>query len=161
MSSHQEEAFDSLRVMRFSVADLEFAIGITEIREIIPQTDIRPIPQAPNFVEGVLNLRGEIIPVVDLRKLFGVRRQSEEFKIILRQVKKVTVGYLVDQVSHVLLLSKKDILDRPPVVIKGLPKECIYGLFQQKEETVILIDLSEAMNSEELQKINQLMSQVS
>jgi len=160
MSSHQEEAHGSVRVMRFSVGDLGFAIAITEIREIIPKTEIRSVPQAPGFVEGVLNLRGEIIPVVDLRKLFGVEPTTAEYKIILRQVKQVTVGYIVDQVSHVLLLSKAEILDRPPVVIKGLPKECIYGLFQQEEETVILIDLSEAMNSEEVHKINELMSQV-
>ncbi|MDT8448196.1 MAG: chemotaxis protein CheW [bacterium] len=160
MSDYKQEAHDQLRLMRFAVGDLEFAMGITEIREVIPPTEIRRIPKAPGFVEGVLSLRGAIIPVVDLRKLFGTTSESEDFNIILRQIKSVTVGYMVDQVRHVVTLAKSKILPRPPVVIQGLPKECIYGLFEQDEDTIILIDLSKTMGSKQVGEIEKMMQSV-
>lgn len=160
MSDYQKEAHDQRQVMRFKVGDLEFAMNITEIREVIPPTEVRHVPKAPGFVEGVLSLRGEIIPVVDLRKLFGTPAESKDFNIVLRQVRQTTVGYMVDSVSHVVSLPKRDILPPPPVVLKGLPKECIYGLFEQGEDTIILIDLSKSMGSKQVGEIERMMRTV-
>lgn len=160
MSDYQQEAHNLMQVMRFAVGDLQFAMNITEIREVIPPTEIRAVPKAPGFVEGVLSLRGEIIPVVDLRKLFGTPSESREFHIILRQVREVTVGYMVDTVSHVVGLPKRDMLPPPPVIVQGLPRECIYGLFEQDEDTIILIDLSKTMGSKQVGEIQRMMQTV-
>ena len=159
MSSYSQEAYETLRVMRFSIGEIDFAIAIMEIREVIPMPEIRAIPKAPGFVEGVLSLRGEIIPVVDLRKLFGVEPKGTEYKVILREIKKVTVGYIVDQVSNVLQVDRKSILPPPPVIIQGLSEGCFYGLIDHQEENIILIDLSKAMGAREIEALGQLMSQ--
>lgn len=158
MATYQEN-YEQLKVMRFFVGTIGFAIAITEIREVISPTEIRKIPKAPAFIEGVLSLRGEIIPVVDLRRLFAVEPQSADYRIVLRAVKGVTVGYMVDQVSNVVQIEKKSILPRPPVIIQGLPKECIYGLFDQEEDTVLLIDLSKAISGKEVEALNHLVNQ--
>ncbi|OGH03199.1 MAG: hypothetical protein A2600_08420 [Candidatus Lambdaproteobacteria bacterium RIFOXYD1_FULL_56_27] len=158
MATYQEN-YEQLKVMRFSVGTIGFAIAITEIREVISPTEIRKIPKAPNFIEGVLSLRGEIIPVVDLRRLFEVDSQGTDYRIILRAVKGVTIGYMVDQVSNVVQIEKKNILPRPPVIIQGLSKECIYGLFDQEEDNVLLIDLSKAISGKEVEALNSLVNQ--
>ena len=106
-----------------------------------------------------MSLRGEIIPVVDLRRLFEVDSQGTDYRIILRAVKGVTIGYMVDQVSNVVQIEKKNILPRPPVIIQGLSKECIYGLFDQEEDNVLLIDLSKAISGKEVEALNSLVNQ--
>ncbi|OGG97159.1 MAG: hypothetical protein A2527_10860 [Candidatus Lambdaproteobacteria bacterium RIFOXYD2_FULL_50_16] len=160
MANYVREDFEFLKVMRFSISEIECAIAIMEVREVIPPPDIRHIPKAPGFVEGVFSLRGEIIPVVDLRKLFGVEPKSADFKVILRQIKEVTIGYMVDQVNNVMQVERSQIKPPPPVIIKGLDKGCLYGLFDYNDENIILMDLSKAMAPGEVAQIGNLLKQL-
>ncbi|HAG52886.1 MAG TPA: hypothetical protein DCL21_03770 [Alphaproteobacteria bacterium] len=94
----------TLQLVIFSLLGEEFGVSIHDVREIISNTQITPVPQAPSFVEGVINLRGQIIPVVDLRKRFNLEENDhkEDAKVVIIEVDDNVLGLIVDSVSEVL-----------------------------------------------------------
>ncbi|WP_217915835.1 chemotaxis protein CheW [Miltoncostaea marina] len=102
------------RLVVFTLGDEEFGVPITLVQEIIRYSPPRPVPGSPMHVEGVINLRGRIIPVVDLRQRFGVAgARPDEAKIVIVEMPDLTVGVVVDEVREVLTLSA-DVCEEPP-----------------------------------------------
>ena len=143
------------KYLTFTLADEEYGIGILKIREIIGMMSITSVPQTPPFVKGVINLRGKVIPVVDLRLRFGMQEieYTERTCIIVVEIKGQTVtvqiGIVVDAVSEVLNIKGEDIEDTPTFGTK-LDTEYILGMAKMESRVKILLDIDRVLSAEEV-----------
>ena len=143
------------KYLTFSLADEEYGIGILRIKESIGMMPITSVPQTPEFVKGVINLRGKVIPVMDLRLRFGMEEleYTERTCIIVVEIEgqagKVMIGIVVDSVSEVLNIKGEDIEDTPAFGTK-LNTDYILGMAKMEGGVKILLDIDRVLSSEEV-----------
>lgn len=128
----------------------EYGVPITQVQEIIPMANPTKLPQAPDFVEGIINLRGKIIPIIDLKKRFhmGSSEITTETRSVVVEVGGQTVGIIVDEVSEVLRLPV-DSIEPPPVVIGGIGSEYLTGVGKLADRLLILLDMDKILTEGE------------
>jgi len=137
-----------LRLACFTPAGQSYAIDIMKIRQIIRPTKIRPLPEAPPFVEGVINLRGAVIPILDLRKRFALPiKPEQEPRVIIVSVERQVVGIVVDEVSEVITISGEQI--QPPPRLSGIPSRFLSGACQYQDDILLILKLDEILTSQE------------
>ncbi|EPJ48225.1 MAG: positive regulator of CheA protein activity [Osedax symbiont Rs2] len=133
----------------------EYGIDILRVQELRGWTPVTPVPDMPEYIKGVLNLRGAIIPVVDLRKRFGLpkRDYGPTTVVIVIKVdsgsKERIMGIIVDAVAETYTLTQ-DQIQPPPKIGGGVSSEFITGLVAQNDKMIVLMDIDELMNSDEL-----------
>lgn len=134
----------------FGLGKEEYGVEITQVQEIVRLQEITKLPDTPYFVEGVVNLRGKVIPLIDLKKRFGleVNERNTDNRIIVVNVNNNTVGVIVDYVSEVLRLSE-DNIEPPPQIVKGIDKEYLRGIGKVDNRLLILLDLDKILSHEE------------
>jgi purine-binding chemotaxis protein CheW len=144
------------KFLTFSLANEEYGIGILKVREIIGMMPIRSVPQTPGFVKGVINLRGKVIPVVDLRLKFSMSEAeyTERTSIIVVDVsvnpdKFIHIGIVVDYVSEVVNI-KADDIEAAPAVGSRLNTEYILGMAKIGKGVKILLDIDRILSGEDL-----------
>ena len=143
------------KYLTFSLAEEEYGIGILKIKEIIGMMAITTVPQTPKFVKGVINLRGKVIPVIDLRLRFGMEPMdyTERTCIIVVEIDGTTgtvqIGIVVDAVSEVLNITGKDIEDTPTFGTK-LDTTYILGMAKMEGGVKILLDIDRVLNGNEI-----------
>ena len=151
------------KYLTFRLGAEEFGVRVDKVREIMGVQDITAVPQAPPHVKGVINLRGKVIPVVDLRLKFGLPEveYTQRTCIIVVQVRgdtnSVLVGIVVDGVAEVLNLTAGDIEDTPDFG-RGVATPYLLGLAKVKGKVKILLDIGEALSHDELRGIATLAS---
>ncbi|GAB6158058.1 chemotaxis protein CheW [Desulfotomaculum varum] len=145
MQSSQE-----LQIVVFQLAEQVYGIDINSVYEIIRMENITKIPRAPHFVEGVINLRGRIIPVIDLSRRFslGQKERTQASRIIIVEVAGQTVGMIVDSVQEVLRLTLSAI-EPPPPVVHGIDAAYLRGIAILEERLIILLDQDKILLEEE------------
>ncbi|MCD6551997.1 chemotaxis protein CheW [Thermotoga sp.] len=146
-----------LKVVTFKLRNQVFGVDIMKVESIVEVEKIVSVPETAEFIEGVMNLRGKIIPVVNLRKKFKMPDMEDKSgaKIIVAMVKDTQVGFLVDDVSEVLTLTEKDV-EQPPQNLAGRGKEYILGLAKVGDDIVIILNIEEVLTSEELVEISNI-----
>lgn len=136
----------------FKLADEEYGVDILDVHEINRAKDfeITRVPKTPRFIEGIISLRGDIIPVIDLRKRFGIAEKTldEETMILVVNVGEKKVGMQVDGVKEVLTISK-DNIEPPPEQIAGLDAKFIEGIGKYENRLLILLNLDLILNTSE------------
>ncbi|MCF8084997.1 MAG: chemotaxis protein CheW [Deltaproteobacteria bacterium] len=143
------------KYLTFSLADEEYGIGILKIKEIIGMMPITTIPQAPRFVKGVINLRGRVIPVIDLRMRFNMAEveYTDRTCIIVVEIAShsgtLTIGVVVDSVSEVLNVKGEDIEERPDFGTR-LNTDYILGMAKMEGGVKILLDIDLALSTEDI-----------
>ena len=139
-----------LQLVTFAIADEEFGIDILLVREIIRVMDITKVPNSAPSVEGVINLRGKVIPVMDLRGRFGMesRPHDSHTRIIVVEIRDMTIGFVVDGVSEVLRL-RAGTVEPPPPVVAGVESEYIRGVGKLDDRLLILLDLERLLSRRE------------
>ena len=139
-----------LQLVTFSIGEEEFGVDILSVQEIIRMMDITKVPRAPEFVEGVINLRGKVIPIIDLRRRFGLttRDHDKHTRIIVIEINNMIVGFVVDSVSEVLRIPSSTV-EPPPPVVSGLESEYISGVGKLEDRLLILLDLDRLLSHEE------------
>ncbi|NOX58752.1 MAG: chemotaxis protein CheW [Planctomycetes bacterium] len=142
-------ADDGLQLVGFRLADEEYGIDIMCVQEIILPGAMTELPQVPDFIRGLINLRGSIIPVIDLRMRFGLRvsQRTDASRVIVTEVQGRTVGIVVDAVSEVLRVSSDQI--DPPATIGNVEQAYIKGLVKLEHKLLILLEI-EALLEEEI-----------
>jgi len=158
MENHtQKKDADLLQMVTFNIGGEEFGVEILTVQEIIRMMQITRVPKAPDFVEGVINLRGKVIPVIDLRKRFGMdsRGHDKNTRIVVVEINKMIVGFIVDSVSEVLRIPA-DTVEPPPPVVAGLDSEYISGVGKLEDRLLILLDLDRLLSREEQQVLSQV-----
>jgi len=145
-----------LQLVTFKVDNEEFAVDILKVQEINKMITITRIPNAPPFVEGVINLRGKIIPIVDLRKRLGFEGKSydKSTRIIVIELDGMVLGFIVDSVSEVLRISDSTV-EPPPSLVAGVESDYIEGVGKLDNRLLILLELKKifsASDRKELEK---------
>ncbi|MBP8819080.1 MAG: chemotaxis protein CheW [Syntrophomonadaceae bacterium] len=128
----------------------EYGVPITQVQEIITMTRPTQLPQAPDFVEGIINLRGRIIPIIDLKKRFqmGTSDITNDTRSVVVEVEGQTVGIIVDEVSEVLRLANSDI-EPAPAIIGGITAEYLTGVGKIEGRLLILLDMNKILSDQE------------
>ncbi len=139
-----------LQLVTFRLGSEEFSMDILKVQEIIRHMDLTRVPRTPDFVDGVINLRGRVIPVIDLRKRFGMTadERTNETRIIVADVNNSIVGLKVDAVSEVLRLPS-DTVEPPPLLVKGTESDYIKGVGKLEGRLIILLDIGKILSKTE------------
>lgn len=141
---------DYLQIVSFQLGKEEYAIEITKVKEIILVEGITKVPQMPSYIEGIINLRGTVIPVVDLRKRFGVGTCSfdEHTRIVVTRMEGTIVGMIVDAVSQVMKIPKANI-QPPPDTIACVAGDYLVGVAKLDDHMQLLLDIDKVLANDE------------
>jgi purine-binding chemotaxis protein CheW len=134
---------ESVQVASFRIGTEEYGVDISQIQEIIRMVEITHVPRTPEFMEGVINLRGQLIPIVDLRTRFGMERAepTKNTRIIVTDIGTKRVGIIVDSASEVLTIPIEAI-EEPPEMIAGVGADYLQGVGKVGDRLIILLDLT-------------------
>lgn len=140
-----------IQMVIFRLSGEEFGMDISQVREIIRMQNITPMPKAPEFVDGVINLRGQIITVMDLAKRFGLKKSdfSDKTRIVVTEVKNHTVGLVVDEVPEVLRIPESEIEATPKMIESQVHSDFIKGVGKLKDRLVIVLDADRILSVDE------------
>lgn len=139
---------DLIQLVTFRIGEEEFGVDILAVQEIIRMMQITMVPRAPEFIEGVINLRGKVIPVINMRTRFNKPSldQDSNTRIVVMELENKIVGFLVDGVSEVLRIPESTVEDPPPVVA-GIGSEYIRGIGKLDNRLLILLNLDNLLGS--------------
>jgi len=145
------------QVVVFSLAGELYGLDISRVQGIIKMPEVTRVPRAASFVEGVINLRGEIVPIIDLRKRFGLgqHENSPDTRIISVEMGDHLVGLIVDAVEEVLNIPS-GIIDPPPDLVTPVDSAYLRGIAKLQDRLVILLDLDRVLSSAEQQAIGRV-----
>jgi purine-binding chemotaxis protein CheW len=153
------EESGEIQLVSFLLGEEEFGADILMVQEIIRMQSITRVPNAPHFVEGVINLRGKVIPIVDLRKRLNVSGELEDtrtVRIIVVDVEGKITGFIVDAVLQVLRIPKNTIEAAPSIVNAGIDSEYITGVSKLDDRLLILLDFNKILTRGEKQELNEV-----
>lgn len=141
---------DILQLVTFKLCDEEYAVDILKVQEINRMVEITSVPNAPSYVEGVINLRGKVIPVINLRKKFGlnIKEVDTHSRIMVVDIGGTIIGLIVDSVSEVLRLSAGTV-EPPPAMTGGIGSEFIMGIGKLEDRLLILLDIDRLIGQAE------------
>jgi purine-binding chemotaxis protein CheW len=162
MAVHAEtNTSESKQLVTFQLGDELYGVNIMDVKEIVRVQTIRAIPNAPTYVEGIFNLRSEIIPIINLHKRFHIRKlvTSEEDELlsgfVILDIDGMKLGIIIDRISRVVTIEKEDV-QPPPQMFSGIGAEYIQGVVRQEDGYLIILDIRDLFNPKELQKIAEL-----
>ena len=149
-TENRVELEDSTNLVTFRLGSGEYAIDIMQAKEIIKMEKITLIPNAPDFVEGVINLRGNIIPIIDLKKRFNLEETEGDKNtgIIIVKIEDVDMGIIIDAISKVVSIANSDI-QPPPPMLSGIGQEYIKGVGKLEDKLLVVLDLEKLFTTDE------------
>jgi purine-binding chemotaxis protein CheW len=150
-----ESADDLLQLVIFQLGGEEFGVEIMQVQEIIRMPEITRIPQSPVYVEGVINLRGKIIVVINLDTRFDLNSKEldDDSRIIIVEVGDNVVGMVVDSVSEVLRLSTSNVEPAPEIISAKIKADYLKGVGKLDDRLLILLDLEKVLSDEEMTQL--------
>jgi purine-binding chemotaxis protein CheW len=153
---HEIEA-ELNQLISFMVGEEEYGLDILRVKEVIRIREITRLPQAPSFVKGIINLRGDVIPIIDLRDKFGLehREYTAMTRVIVVDVDGKLVGMVVDAASQVVRIPA-DQIEPPPPIAGGLSVEYIRGVGKLDERLIILLQIDRILSTEEKVELKNL-----
>lgn len=155
VTTETEELF---KLVTFQLGEELYGVEIMDVDQIVRVQDVRPIPNAPYYVEGIFNLRSEIIPVISLHKRFHIKKASldegDEFLggFIILKIENNKIGIIIDRVARVVDVKKEEI-QPPPQMIAGIGAEYIHGVVRKDPGYLIILEIHRLFNPKELQKL--------
>jgi Chemotaxis signal transduction protein len=150
-----------IQLVTFQISEEHYGVDIMDVKEIVRVQEIRSIPNAPGYVEGLFNLRGEIIPIISLHKRFHLRKaqlgEDEELLsgFIIIDIDGMKLGVIIDKVERVVSIEAQDI-QPPPQMLTGIGAEYIQGVVNRDSSYLILLDIRKLFSAKELRKIEEI-----
>jgi purine-binding chemotaxis protein CheW len=143
-----------LQLVSFNIGGEEFGVDILQVQEIIRMLEVTRVPNAPEYVDGVINLRGKVIPIIDLRRRFEMQRKDHDknTRIVVVELSGQVVGFVVDAVSEVLRIPWS-VTEPPPSIVGGVRKEYITAVGKLEDRLLILLDLEKVLKAEEKDEV--------
>ncbi len=138
----------NLKFVIFNIGEEIFGIEVYKVVEIISPQKVYSIPELPDFLAGVINVREEVIPLLDLRKRFGVKSSDSEAPIIIVKYDSEKIALLVGEIKEIVSLSNKEITS-PPMIFKGLKRKYLAGIGKKDDRIIILLNIDDLLTSEE------------
>lgn len=156
INKHQDTLNEVVQLVSFKIGNEEFGVDILLVQEINKMTKLTKVPNAPEFVEGIINLRGKVIPVVDLRVKLNIpkKEHDKDTRIIVVEIDNNTIGFIVDSVNEVLRIPMS-ITEAPPSLVTGINSEFIKSVGKLEDRLIILIDLNKILLTTELTTLNE------
>ncbi len=150
MKTSHATARELRQFISFSVGEEEYGLELLRVKEVIRVRETTWLPKAPSFVKGIINLRGEVIPIIDLRDRFGLQVQEEtpQTRVIVVEVEGRPMGMVVDSVNQVVRVPA-DQIDPPPPVLGGFSQEFITGVGKLDDKLVILLNADAILTMKE------------
>ena len=141
----------------FSVGEEEYGLELLRVKEVIRVRQITRLPKAPSFVKGIINLRGDVIPIIDLRDKFGLeaKEATATTRVIVVEVEAKLMGMVVDSASQVVRISA-DQIDPPPPVLGGFSQEFITGVGKIDDRLIVLLNCDAVLTAEERTQLGSL-----
>jgi purine-binding chemotaxis protein CheW len=151
------ETEENVQMISFSIGSERFGVPILVVQEIIMMSSITEIPNSPDFVEGVINLRGNIIPVIDLRKRLRLRGYAKEAsatpkpgtRILVVEIEGNVTGFIVDSVAKVITISASRIAPPPDIIVAGVQSLYISGVVHLDQGILVILDFRRILSMEE------------
>jgi purine-binding chemotaxis protein CheW len=133
---------NEVQLVIFKLGREEYGISILQVQEIKRMTDITRVPHTPEYIKGVMNLRGSVLPVIDLKKRLNLPQQecTDDTRIIIVKIEDIAVGMIVDAVSEVMAITQENI-ESPEVVVSGVAAEYLSGVGKMENRLLILLNL--------------------
>ena len=150
-----------IQLVTFQISEELYGVDIMDVKEIVRVQDIRSIPNAPGYVEGLFNLRGEIIPIISLHKRFHLKKaqlgEDEELLsgFIIIDIDGMKLGVIIDKVERVISIEAQNI-QPPPQLLTGIGSEYIQGVVNQENGYLIILDIRKLFSAKELRKIEEI-----
>ena len=139
------------RYLSFSLGQEEYAIPLLSVKEVIAIPELTPIPSSPPYFLGIMNLRGQVISILDLRQKLGIKPQNlTETAVIICDLSPLTIGVVVDSINSVLSPKENEVAGKPEMQ-NNKNTEYITGVFKTEEKLVLLLDLAKALNVADIQ----------
>jgi purine-binding chemotaxis protein CheW len=153
----QNSAEELLQLVSFNIGDEEFGVDILKVQEINRMVEVTRVPNAPEYVDGVINLRGKVIPIIDLRRRFGMPRKEKDknTRIIVVELTGKVLGFVVDAVSEVLRIPNS-VTEPPPSIIAGIKAEYITAIGKLENRLLILLDLERVLSVDEHEDVRKV-----
>jgi len=157
----QDEAKDDepVQLVSFMLAEEEYGVEVLKVREIIRMPAITRMPNTPRHIEGIINLRGAVIPIISLRRRFNLMENGHgnQTRIIIMEVVGSQTGFIVDAVSEVIRIRRSEIQPPPSLVLSGgIGREFISGVFSHAERLLILMDIDRMFSDDERDNIAEM-----
>ncbi|RXJ72936.1 chemotaxis protein CheW [Veronia nyctiphanis] len=155
---HEEEVKDEgLQWVTFHLEDETYGINVMQVKEVLRYTEIAPVPGAPEYVLGIINLRGQVVTVIDTRSRFGLSQGevTENTRIIVIETESQVIGILVDSVAEVVELRASEV-DTTPSVGTDESSKFILGVCNRESKLLILVDLNKLLTDEEWSEVQGL-----
>lgn len=147
-----DDALDELiQLVSFSLDQEEYGVDVLKVREIIRMPIVTRVPNTPYYVEGVINLRGKVVPIISMRKKFSLTEaeNDKQTRIMVMDMEGELMGFIVDAVSEVIRISGSEIQPSPAMVTGGIDQECIAGVINQAEHLLVLLNLEKMFSRDE------------
>lgn len=159
LKKNEKANISSMQVVNFSVGGEEYGIEILKVQEILKLPKITKLPKSADYIIGIIDLRGQVIPIIDLGKRFGIdiKVKEEDLRAIVVDINGKKVGLAIDSVSHVVRIDGKDI-EPPPPIVKGISGRYITGIAKLESGFVIILDINQIFSAEELVNLNKKVS---
>jgi purine-binding chemotaxis protein CheW len=153
-NASQGKSEELIQLVSFNIGDEEFGVDILKVQEINRMLDVTRVPNAPEYVDGVINLRGKVIPIIDLRRRFAMERKEHDknTRIVVVELSGKVVGFVVDAVSEVLRIPKS-VTEPPPPIVAGIEAEYITAVGKLEDRLLILLDLEKVLTGEEKREL--------
>ena len=147
---------ETMQLVSFFLGDDEYGIHIEDIQEIIDIPVIRKLPQTASFIRGVINLRGNIVPVLDIRERFEMEKKEydENTRVIILTMKGKSIGTIVDTISRVQVINKSEIED-PPDIICGISRRYLEGIGKIGKRMIVILNISKILTDEEFRTVSE------
>lgn len=145
-----EGSNELLQLVTFHLGDDEFAVDILNIQGINRMVEITKVPNSPQYVEGIICLRGNILPIIDLRKRLGlpIKEYDKSTRFIVVEIEHRVTGFIVDSVSEVLRINR-NITEPPPAIVSGIDSEFITSVAKLEDRLIILLDLNKILTDKQ------------
>lgn len=146
------------QLVTFRLGEELYGVNIMDVKEIVRLQNVRVIPNAPYYVEGIINLRSEIIPIIDLHKRFNIQSTAKpediemEGGFIILDIEGSKIGIIIDKVERVVTIKEEDVKE-PPQMLSGIGNEYIEGVVREDHGYLIMLNTRKLFNASELQKI--------
>lgn len=146
-----EAARELIQLVSFTLDREEYGVDVLKVREIIRMPVVTRVPNTPYYVEGVINLRGKVVPIICMRKKFTLTEaeNSKETRIMVMDMEGELMGFIVDAVSEVIRISGSEIQPSPTMVAGGIDQECIAGVINQADRLLVLLELGHMFSRDE------------
>jgi len=154
MASTSEKVLSSIQVICFKIGDEEYGIDILQVQEIQMIPQITKLPKSSDYIMGVIDLRGKVIPIIDLSRKFGIDSSGmgSTNRAIIIEIEGKEVGLAIDSVSHVIKIDTDEI-EPPPPIVKGITGKYIVGIAKIERGFVVILDIKRIFSVEELESL--------